>query len=374
MDWRRFWTTALGTTLGLAGVDPYGSVRFSLPLERAPITQNQRFSYPAIARSPAFDSLVMGTSTSRLLRPAKLDELFGGRFANLSLNSGTAYEQTQLLKLFARHNADARTVILGIDIVWCEVGERYEEFTFRPFPPWLYDENPWNDLLHVFNLPTIEQAGRLIAYLAGLRERNYDPDGYANFLPPPGEYDLARVRRGIYGTEEPRARPAVVPPASPGAAERRGWRFPTHALMREMLSALPADTLKVLYFVPYHHYGQPAEGSPEEARWQECKRRLTRMAGEFRNAHVLDFMFASEITRRDENYWDMLHYTVDVADRVSELIALSARRGCGAPGLVRYLTADEDIRVCVRPLSGEPRAGPRSLKRQFTRRAHAFPS
>lgn len=371
MDWRGFWKTALGTTLGLAGglyaalvlIDPYDSMPFSLPLERAPITQNQRFSYPAIARDPAFDSLVMGTSTSRLLRPAKLDALFGGRFANLSLNSGTAYEQTQLLKLFARHHAEVRTVVVGIDVVWCEIGERYEKFTFRPFPPWLYDEDPWNDLLHVFNLPTIEQAGRLLAYLAGLREGNYGPDGYADFLPPPGDYDLAKVRRGIYGTEPPRVRAAVVPPAAPEAAERQGWRFPTHALMREILAALPEDTLKVLYFVPYHHFGQSAAGSAEEARWQECKRRLTRMAGEFRNAHVLDFMFASEITLRDENYWDVLHYTVDVADRVSELIARSAARGCGVPGQVRYLTAGDGLRSCARPLDAGPRAVPASHRR-----------
>ena len=46
-------------------IDPYQVVPFAPALPRAPISTNQRFSYPAIARSAAFDSAVIGTSTTR---------------------------------------------------------------------------------------------------------------------------------------------------------------------------------------------------------------------------------------------------------------------------------------------------------------------
>ncbi|MCC7282510.1 MAG: hypothetical protein IT556_09020, partial [Acetobacteraceae bacterium] len=53
-----------------------------------------------LARSARFDSAILGTSTSRMLRPAVLDPLFGARFANLSMNDATAWEQYRLGLVF----------------------------------------------------------------------------------------------------------------------------------------------------------------------------------------------------------------------------------------------------------------------------------
>ncbi len=363
--------TALGTACGLTAalyvavvvVDPYDTLWLSPPFDRAPVSTNQRYSYPAIAREARFDSVVIGTSTSRLLRPAKLDQVFGGSFANLSLNSGTAYEQSQILKLFARHHPDARTVIFGIDIVWCDSRRKYTEFTFRPFPPWLYDENAANDLAHIFNLPAFEAAGRQIGFLFGWRPANYAPNGYANFLPPAADYDLARVQGYIYGEAGARRHAPVSPPVTLSEDQRAAWNVPTHALMREMLAALPERARKILMFVPYHHFTQAVPGSKRAALWRECKRRLTAIAGEFANTHVLDFMIASDITLRDENYWDRWHTTVEVADRVSELIAEGVRTRCGIEGLMRALStkpapapALADLSNCARAPSGRPPA------------------
>lgn len=360
MAWKAFWTRTLATSvlggvllyLAILMIDPYDSIRFSPPLERVPIAANQRFSYPALARSDAFDSVIMGTSTTRLLRPVKLNELIGGHFANLSMNSATAYEQAQLFQLFARHHRTPRTAIVGIDAIWCSVGETFEKFTPRPFPPWLYDENPWNDLLHVFNTPTLEQAGRLAAYLLGLREARFGKDGYANFLPPQSDYDLEKARRSLYGESAPRLRSAQVPGFEATAQERRSWTYPTHSLLREMLSALPAETLKVLVVVPYHHFSQPAPGSRQFAEWRECKTRLTRMADEFENGHVVDFMIPSTITLRDENYWDPLHFGRETADRFSELIAHAVHARCGLDGEMDYLQVTASGALTTRACPG----------------------
>lgn len=345
MGWEKFWRKTIGGALGLGAflyavvvmIDPYDSIFFSPPLARVPITQNQRFSYPALARNLAFDSAVFGTSTSRLLRPDKLAESLGGAFVNLSMNSAMAYEQSRIFSLFARHHPRPATVVFAIDVVWCTVGETYVKYTKRPFPPWLYDDNPWNDLLHLFNFPTLEEAGRLIGYFAGLREPRQGLDGYRNFLLPESEYDLEKVQRGIYGDEGPRLRRLEGEPVQIDAVERAGWNFPTHGLLHKMLSSLPAETRKVILFVPYHHFLQPAPGSRDAAIWQECKRRLTDMAGEFRGTHVLDFMIPSKITLADENFWDVLHFNRATADRIVELIALGVRQGRGEPDYFDYL-------------------------------------
>ena len=344
--WRRF----LGTTLGVAValsllaftlmvlVDPHDNFSISLPIKRAPTNANQRFSYPTIARSQNYDSVVLGTSTVRLLKPRMLNEKFGGRFANLAMNSGTAYEQSRILDLFQRHHEMIRTVIIGIDVVWCETGDAYQKYTHREFPEWLYDDDPWNDYLHVFNGVTLEESIRQLQFVLGRREPKFGFDGYKTFMPDPAEYDLEKARRNLYG--ENGVRPKFTPgkPYIASREERASWNFPTHEVLASALRSLPAETLKLVFFVPYHHFLQPAPGTKEAARWQECKRRITNLTSLVPNSHVLDFMIESEITRFDENYWDSLHYTVEIADRIVALLAEGVRTHRDKPELYRYLS------------------------------------
>ena len=108
----------------------------------------------------------------------------------------------------------------------------------------------------------------------------------------------------------------------------RGWLF---------LQA----TRKIVTFVPYHHFSQPAPGSRADAVWRECKRRLTAMTAGVANSHVLDFMIPSEITLADENYWDNLHYNRATADKIVELIARGIDQRQSAPGYFEYLGPEE---------------------------------
>ncbi|MCP4385236.1 MAG: hypothetical protein GY798_28145, partial [Hyphomicrobiales bacterium] len=205
--WRSYWRTAIGTALVLTValhalvilVDPDDSLAVSLPFERVPVTGNQRYPYPALARKPYFDSAVVGTSTVRLLRPDKLNESLGGRFVNLSMDSATAYEQAELLAVFARSHPSARRILIGVDRVWCKVGDTLVKTTFRDFPEWLYDDNPWNDYVNLFNVRTLQDTYRTLRFAFGYRAGRFGPDGYANFLPPASEYDLAWAQRKIYG-------------------------------------------------------------------------------------------------------------------------------------------------------------------------------
>ena len=345
MEWRHFTRWVVLSALGVATlvfaavvlIDPYDSVWFSPQLARAPITANQRFSYPALARKPRFDSAVIGTSTVRLLRPDKLNQTLGGRFVNLSMNSATAHEQSLILDLFIRHHAHIRTLIVGVDIVWCQQNE-VPRFTERPFPPWLYDDNRWNDLLYLFNLPTLEEAGRQLAFLTGFRPMRFGRDGYADFLPPQSAYDLARARSNIYPDGKPRLKEPVTPPVDIAPAERALWRFAPHDLLRRMIGALPKETRKVLLIVPYHRFFQPRSGSRRAAQLQECKRRLTDLATEFEETMVLDFMIESDITAHDENYWDSVHYTTEIADWIAELIGFGVARRQSVEGAFDYLS------------------------------------
>lgn len=207
-------------------------------------------------------------------------------------------------------------MLLGLDEPWCSLEQHTERYTFREFPEWLYDSDPLNDYLHLFNGKTLEQAARMVQLWTGMREPRYGRDGYRNFLPGPSHYDLARARELIYGPagvreREPAATPVTVPPA-----ERAAWRIPGIALLRDLLAQIPDDTRVLLFFVPYHVFHQPLPGTHAHTRWVECRERVVAAARARAGTRVIDFMIESPLTSHDEHYWDPLHYNTTVADRV----------------------------------------------------------
>jgi len=325
IDWHPFLRTllwsfgalVLAVYLLIVLVDPYGNMPFSLDLPRAPISTNQRFAYPALARDERFDSVIIGSSTLRLLDPENLDRETGARFANLAMNSATAYEQMRLHDLFMRHHPNTAYVVIGIDDSWCRREATYEKYTFRQFPEWMYDDNPWNDLLYMFNDKALENTVRLLELIAGKRSPKYETNGYQDFTVDFGAYDPVAVARRLY----PRGKPAArrIPAITPGN-EHPEWRFAAHELLQQMLRRTPKTTRTLLVFPPMH--GDYLARS--EVLYRECKGRIEAIAKKY-NARTIDFMVDSPITRNDDNYWDPLHYRSGVARKVESDIAEALR-------------------------------------------------
>jgi hypothetical protein len=252
--WRRFFGLAAGSAAAFAAVvylfvvvvDPWGMLPLSPPFDRVPVTGNQRFSYPMLARSPRFDSAILGTSTSRLLRPAALDPAFGARFVNLAMNAATPFEISSMFTVFRRAHKQPKIVLLGLDFPWCATGDSYQKLTERAFPAWMYGRDRWRGYGDMFNLFTVQEAGKQFGVLTGLKRPDMGRDGYIRFVPPDSQYDPARALAHL------RADGVVVP-----VGERTGppetWRFPALEVLRDDLSRLPAETHRILFFTPYNH-------------------------------------------------------------------------------------------------------------------------
>ncbi|MBV8525638.1 MAG: hypothetical protein JOY71_26560 [Acetobacteraceae bacterium] len=322
-EWRRFFrltvTVAFAASallyLFIVTIDPYDILPFSPPFPRSPVDSNARFAFPALARSGRFDSAIIGTSTSRLLRPATLNAEFGARFVNLSMNAATAYEQVRILQVFARHHPNARTVLIGVDLQWCGRGEP-EKYTGRPMPEWMYDD-PWlRGYREMFNLNVAEKAGQAFGVLTGLNPEHYGRDGYAPFVPDERVYDPARVAVHL--------REAASLTWPDDGTDPRSWRLAALDRLGPALDLLPPETRKIVFFVPFNHVFQPKAG-PGHALWAECKRRVTQIVSTRPNAAAVDFMIPSPITEDDNNYWDAIHYRVGVAERLAHDLGAASR-------------------------------------------------
>ena len=338
MNWARhlkltlgiFAATLLALYLFVLAMNPYGNLPNTVLRHHVMTDDNQRYQYPSIVRSGRYDSIIIGTSTSRLLDPKPFEEALGGRFANVAINAGTAWEQTELTKLFLRHQPKPHALVVGIDWVWCAVNADRERITFRGFPEWMYDDNPWNDLAYMLNVKALEIAGRRAGAALGVAKPRLPPDGWEIFTPPERNYDLAKAQAKIYAAGSRSLIDPRVPPAVASAQERANWRFPALDWLEQLIAA--GKWQRVLFVLPpVHVMALPPPGTHEALKEQECKSRISAMA-ERRNIPVIDFRLASDITSRDENYWDPLHYRVAIAERIARGIGMALKSGVDDPG------------------------------------------
>ena len=290
-------------------VDPWDALPLSPSLPRVPISGNARFSFPALARNARFDAVVLGTSTARLLQPAQLNEAFGARFANLAMNSATAWEQVQLLTVFLRAHPAPRAVVLDMDAAWC--GGEAPELTPRPFPQWMYRANPWPGYREMLTPFAVQEAAAQFAVMLGWKRPPYGSDGYTRFVPPDAAYDPARVDAAFA-----RWAPVDDAPAAPG----QPVALPALARLGPALDLVPRGVRVVLFFPPVSAGQQGAPGSQAAARWAACKDEVRAIAGE--RAMVVDLLQRNATTQDRANYWDPLH--------VRERVAAETARALGA--------------------------------------------
>ena len=297
----------------MALVDPWGVLPLSPRLPRVPITSNARFSMPALARSAQFDSAVVGSSSSRLLRPELLNTLVGGHFVNLAMNAATAWEQSQILAVFTRAHPDARTVLIGLDTAWCN--EAPQRLTPRPFPAWMYGGSAWRGYAEIANLFAAQEALKEFAVLIGVKRPPYGADGYTSFVPDESTYDPAR------------ADAAFVRWGQPGdlAAVGRAHVLPALAMLRTDLAALPAATQKLVFFAPASIEQQGAPGSDYAEMLAACKQQVTAIARAVPGTKVIDFLIPSPITTNRASYWDPVHYRIPIATRLIQDLAAAAQ-------------------------------------------------
>jgi hypothetical protein len=340
-SWRRFGILAPALAAGLIAalllavflLNPFGNFPRT-PLSQTFAYHNQRYAYPSIARSGDYDSAVFGTSTSRLLPPEDLDRALGGRFAALSMDASSAWEQTQLTRLFLREVPRPRTLLLSLDPeVWCAPEADTRRVTFRLFPESFYDDDPLNDVSDLLNLELPEVLRRSLRMASGAQEPYFRPDGFGDFTQGEGAYDAERARRMLHGDAPPQPAPAALPRADDSSiAPRPQDRFPALEWLEETLALVPRETRTILVSMPVHVVAQANIGTELAAQRTECARRILAL-GRAADAFVLDMGFASPLTVEDTNYWDRVHFRLPIGRQVIGEIAAAVDTGAETPNL-----------------------------------------
>ncbi|MBB2168991.1 hypothetical protein HLH36_11580 [Gluconacetobacter aggeris] len=332
--WRRFARALALTAAGVGAfvylfvtlVDPWGMLPLSPPWHRIPISSNARYSMPALAVSPRFDSAMVGTSTGRLLQPAILDAPFGAHFVNMAMNSATPWEQDRILRLFLRHHPAPRVVLIDIDAEWCFADRHGLSGPNRPMPDWMYEGSPWRGYLEMMNMYAVQEAANQFMWLTGHKKQRFGSDGYTSFVPPDSLYDPHRVDE-LFRTWAFDTAPAKGPAAPPASIP----------FLARLLDAIPAETAKILWFPPSAREQQGAPGTQVAATRAACRTAIAALARTTPHVMAIDFEIPGPLADSRANFWDPIHYRQAVARMVMDDLAAAAMGRDVAPTQARVL-------------------------------------
>ena len=166
--YRRFlWTTGLLFVLMTACICAVNYIVDPLQFYRqatwyAPIfSQEQRYQNPSLARNWEYNTMILGTSMTENFVPSYVDATFGDGTKTIKLSiSGSSLYEERLAGEVALRTGQVERIIWGLDYASFRGGKELLHEEYGPFPLYLYDENPLNDIQYLFNLSTSE---RLIA-------------------------------------------------------------------------------------------------------------------------------------------------------------------------------------------------------------------
>ncbi|GAB5538492.1 MAG: hypothetical protein Salg2KO_05950 [Salibacteraceae bacterium] len=132
-------------------VDPY---QFYGKNEAYGISENYRYQNPGLAKHYDYETILIGTSITHVIRPSTVDSVFNTETMKLTIKGSSNHEQYLMAKL-ALETGKPKRVIWGADY-FTATREYNKALNDRDFPHYLYDDNYLNDWVFLFNLGNLK--------------------------------------------------------------------------------------------------------------------------------------------------------------------------------------------------------------------------
>jgi hypothetical protein len=239
-----------------------------------------------------------------LLDPARLSDLTGHHFVQLTVPATGPREQLTLLHWFVEHHAHIGNIVVATDSRWCTQDASLP--ITDAFPFWLYADDNAEYAAGALRTAALDRGWRRLLVVLGRRKPS-DPGGY-------WDYEHGRV----WGFGQFAG--AIPNGFNPGVEMRAPQRpFPAIERLQASVATLPADAGIALVYPPVFATELPAAGSTAAELLAECKGALSQVA--HARGTFLDFAVDGEIARNPKNFMDATHYRADVARTMEAQIA-----------------------------------------------------
>jgi hypothetical protein len=166
---RRWFAAVLAATLGLLGtcagfilwVDPFQQYHLASRYPPRFYSLHHRYINPGLAKNQVYDTVVSGSSIMESTPNDVVSRACGGTAVNLSMPAMSASEQRLMLETALASRRVKRVIaVLDFNEFAGGVEERYE--VAGPFPRYLYDRNPFNDLPYLLSWDVLAKSWRIV--------------------------------------------------------------------------------------------------------------------------------------------------------------------------------------------------------------------
>ena len=294
-------------------VDPFEIYHRALFYQPAYASDTQMYANAGIAKSYAYDSIIVGTSVTENCRPSVYGKALGGRFVKLPMNGGLARDHAKMMDIAFRTH-DVRRVVYGLDLF---AFSQYYTNQKAVTPDYLYDDNLINDVSYLFNKTV------LLRYIPeALARMHTQPDDSARdsmyFWNPP----QMPTREELFSQVD-----LTSPLAHPNPSDMLeeltlgNWEENLLPFIREN----PQTTFTV-FFPPYSmlYWAQQTHEGMMDVRIAQ-RAQLAALLLKEPNVELFDFQTHTEWTENYALYFDLIHYVSSVNDAM----ALSMAKGDG---------------------------------------------
>ena len=294
-------------------VDPFEIYHRAWFYQPAYRSETQMYAGAGVARSYAYDSIIIGTSVTENCHPSVYAQALGGNFVKLCMNGGLAHDHAKMMDIAFRTH-DVSRVVYGLDLF---AFSQYYTNQKAETPDYLYDDSLLSDVSYWFNKEVLlryvpEAIGR-----AGTVPDDSARDSMYFWDPPqlPG-------RDGLFAAIDWSA------PAREADDESALAVFTQDNYAQNLLPYIKAhpETTFTVFFPPYSllYWVQQAQEGMLEVRLAQ-RAQLTALLLAEPNVQLFDFAVLEAWTQNYDLYFDAIHYVSSVNDAMA--LALAADEG-----------------------------------------------
>lgn len=134
----------------VAVIDPYFHYHAPLP-GVGYIMDNERYQNNGIVKHFEYDAIITGSSMTECFRASELDQLFGVSSIKVPFSGGSYKEINDTLEVAVKYHPDIKMIVRCLD------ANRFfndkDDMDYTDYPDYLYDNNPFNDVNYLLNMP-----------------------------------------------------------------------------------------------------------------------------------------------------------------------------------------------------------------------------
>ncbi len=286
-------------------VDPF--FQYHKPLSWFPyLVDNQVNQNPGLAKNMEYDAVLLGSSMTASFNTDWFEQQMGLKTQKLSYNGSYPKDLANIMDLvFAAKKDRVKAVFMAVDEATFSADPEETKF---PITPWLYDNNPFNDVSYLFNKEVI-----LDYILRPLADPTDKSDWSVLYQP--------------WWTDEYYSKATVLMYYEPVPIEKEPLpeTYFLEAVEKNLdlnlcpyLEAHP-ETEFYIFFPPYsilywNDVTRAKQLDAVTARISYMARRLQ----EYDNVRVFSFLDQEEIVCNLNNYADTMHYHKDVCRYITD--------------------------------------------------------